>query len=46
MSDIAVGRSGMWRHVAYVLRSNPVTAVALRISGGMLLLQCLGPRDG
>ena len=35
MSDAVIGRSGIGRHAAYVLRSNPVTAVA---SLGALLL--------
>jgi peptide/nickel transport system permease protein len=35
MSDAVIGRSGLGRHAAYVLRSNPVTAVA---SMGALLL--------
>jgi peptide/nickel transport system permease protein len=35
MSDMAIGRSGTGRHIAYVLRSNPVTAVA---AAGTLLL--------
>jgi len=35
MSEMAIGRSGTGRHIAYVLRSNPVTAVA---AAGTLLL--------
>ncbi len=35
MSDLAIGRSGTGRHIAYVLRSNPVTAVA---TAGALVL--------
>jgi len=35
MSDAIIGRSGIGRHIAYVLRSNPVTAVA---AAGALVL--------
>jgi peptide/nickel transport system permease protein len=35
MSEISIGASGTGRHIAYVLRSNPVTAIA---AAGMLLL--------
>jgi peptide/nickel transport system permease protein len=35
MSEMSIGASGTGRHIAYVLRSNPVTALA---ASGMLLL--------
>jgi peptide/nickel transport system permease protein len=35
MSELSIGASGTGRHIAYVLRSNPVTALA---ASGMLLL--------
>ena len=35
MTEVSIGASGTGRHIAYVLRSNPVTALA---ASGMLLL--------
>src|SRR5260370_898342 len=40
MSDAVIGRSGIGRHIAYVLRSNPVTHVP---AAGGLGLECVDP---
>ena len=44
MSDAVIGRRGIGRHAAYVLRANPVTAVAALGASLLVFVAVFAPR--